>query len=87
MGTADWMAETCAIHPTGTSSTDFNSTGDPCQWINVINGYVKGVYCTFMSDLGQSAQYDMLPAADSGQAFVVQVFDILESLYEHESTD
>ena len=45
------------------------------QWISYMNGWVKLVYCTVLSDLGQSGQYNMLSSPDSGQALVTQVFD------------
>ncbi len=78
--TVDWMNQTVVPDTDGINIT----AADAGQWINVINGYAKAIYCTVLSDLGQAGQYNMLASPESGQAFVTQVLDLEKTLYPPE---
>lgn len=73
----DWLNQIYITEVDG--ATPNNSTAG--QWINLINGYAKAVYCTVLSDLGQSAPYNMLASPESGQTFVMQIFNLSNMLH------
>ena len=78
---ANWLKETFFSNLNSVSGDDANGNDIPIsntstQWLNVIDGCLKLVYCTILSDLGQSEQYNMLSSPESGQALITQVRDI-----------
>lgn len=78
VNTADWMNQNLVTDTYGIDNNGSNVE----QWLNVINGYARAVYCTVLSDLGHIEQYNMLASPEPGQGFVTQVFDLSKTLIQ-----
>jgi hypothetical protein len=73
-GTAQWANETYLVNDVIRAENAISN--NDTYWMNAINGCVKVVYCTLLSDLGQPGQHNMLSSPGSAQALITQSYNI-----------